>query len=81
MIINRELQTIIIFGAYSNRPNYHARTPVGAASSRDRLISRLEAAPTNNSTCSFQITAYFFLRFLVREDIVMGMAAKIQTKK
>jgi hypothetical protein len=29
---------------------------VGAASSRDHLISRLEAAPTTNTICSLQIT-------------------------
>ena len=29
---------------------------VGAAFSRDHLISRLNAAPTINTTCSFQIT-------------------------
>jgi hypothetical protein len=32
---------------------------VGAASSRDHLISRLEAAPTTNTTCSFQISANY----------------------
>jgi len=35
---------------------------VGAASSRDHLISRLEAAPTTNTTCSFQITGFFYFK-------------------
>jgi hypothetical protein len=44
-------------GAYPESSGYHQKLPVGAASSRDHLISRLEAAPTTNVTCYFQITA------------------------
>jgi hypothetical protein len=33
------------------------KNPVGAASSRDHLISRLEAAPTTQIAYSFRITA------------------------
>jgi hypothetical protein len=44
--------------AYPESPSYQKRILVGAASSRDHLISRLEAAGTTNSTCSFQITAF-----------------------
>jgi hypothetical protein len=45
-----------IFCAYPESPGYHKKTPVGAASSREIKWSRLEAAPTTNKTCSFQIT-------------------------
>jgi len=50
--------SIIPEGAYPESSSYHKRTLVGAASSRDHFVSRLEAAPTTDSTCSFQITAF-----------------------
>jgi len=58
---------LIIYGVYPESPSYHKKTPVGAASSRDHLISRLpatssaesEAAPTTNTTCFFKIAGLF----------------------
>ncbi len=52
----KEFYRLYFFGAFPESPGYHKKTPVGAASNRDHLISRLEAAPTTNTTCSFQIT-------------------------
>ena len=43
-------------GAYPESPSYHKKPTVGAASSREIKSSRLEAAPTINTTCSCQIT-------------------------
>jgi hypothetical protein len=37
------------------------KLPVGAAFSRNHLISRLKATPTTNTTCSFQITGLFMV--------------------
>ena len=61
-LINLKLDNHIKFGAYPESPSYHKKNSVGAASSREIKWSRLEAAPTSNATCSFQITG---LRFLI----------------
>lgn len=41
---------------------------VGAASSRDQFIPRLEAAPTPDATCSFQITGLFNYEYRVKSS-------------
>ena len=55
---NDELRNSVdlILGADLESSSYHKKLPVGAASSRDHLISRLAAAPTTNVTCFFKIT-------------------------
>jgi hypothetical protein len=46
----------IKYEGYPESSSYHKKLFVGAASSREIKGSRLEAAPTTNTTCSFQIT-------------------------
>jgi hypothetical protein len=56
------LYYLIIFKALIRRVQVVIeQASVGAAFSRDHLISRLKAAPTTNTTCSFQKTTIFYI--------------------